>query len=53
LAAAVCTRGIQLLIILFSIFFSLKDLNTALKFADELQAGTVWVNTYHTITAQG
>jgi aldehyde dehydrogenase (NAD+) len=36
LAAAVCT----------------KDIYTALKFADEVLAGTIWVNTYNVITAQ-
>jgi len=36
LAAAVCTR----------------DIYTAMRFADELDAGTVWINTYHHITNQ-
>jgi aldehyde dehydrogenase (NAD+) len=36
LAGAVCT----------------KDINIAFKFADELLAGTVWVNAYHVITPQ-
>ena len=39
---------------LFFCFFLVNiDINVAFKFADELLAGTVWVNAYHVISAQG
>ena len=38
----------------FFVFFLVNiDINVAFKFADELLAGTVWVNAYHVISAQG